>query len=138
MVRLQWQGMNEFKEALRKLPEHLANEAGEIVVASAEGAARTIQANYPQGPTGNLKRGVTVSRERSRVSTAAKVTSRAPHAHLFEFGTRRRMTNNHANRGVMPEAPASQAFIPAVIRARARMTDALIALLEREGFLVSR
>ena len=136
-VRLQWQGMNEFKEALRKLPQHLADEAADIVIATAQNAAQTIRTNYPTGPTGNLKRRVTVSQERALVSTAAKVTSRAPHAFIFEKGTGRRQTRRGANRGRMPAAPEAQAFIPAAIRARSRMVQALKAMLVREGFLVS-
>ena len=143
-VRLQWQGMNEFKEALRKLPEHLADEAAGIVVAAAQNVAREVEAGYPQGPTGNLKRGVTISQERGLVSTAAQVKSRAPHAGWFEdFRSGRRnpprprKTKRGWNRGIMPIAPISQQAIPKFIRARARMIQALVALLEREGFLIS-
>ena len=136
-VTLQWSGLNEFKEALRRLPEHLADEAGDIVIAAAEGAATTVQANYPSR-SGNLKRGVSVSRQRSRASTSARVKSGAPHAVIFEKGTGIRQNRRGANRGRMPKAPDSQAMIPTVIRARARMLASLIALLEREGFQVSR
>ena len=86
----------------------------------------------------DLKRRVTVSHERGLVSTTAKVSSRAPHAFIFEKGTRRRITNRGWNRGSMPAAPEEQAFIPAVVRARANLTTQLVAMLEREGLLVSR
>jgi hypothetical protein len=142
-VKLQWQGMNEFKEALRKLPEHLADEASGIVLAAAQRVAGEVQANYPMGATGNLKHGVTVSQERGRVSTAGRVKSRAPHASWFEeLSTGRRnppkprKTKRGWNRGIMPIAPKEQQAIPQFIRARARMRQDLKALLVREGFLV--
>jgi hypothetical protein len=137
-VQLQWNGLNEFRNALRKLPEHLAEEAAGIVEAAADGAARTIQANYPAGPTGNLKRGVRVSRDRSPAATKAVVSSRAPHAFIFEKGTTQRRTDRGFNRGRMPSAPESRAFIPVAIKARASMIGRLIELLRREGFTVNR
>lgn len=137
-VRLQWQGMEEFKEALRNLPEHLAQEAAGIVVDAAQGAARTVQTNYPQGPTGNLKRRVRVTQQRDKASVSARVLSQAPHAVIFEKGTRTRRTDRGWNRGRMPPAPESQAMIPTVIRARATMYERLIDLLKREGFEVTR
>jgi len=136
-VRLQWSGMEEFKEALRNLPEHLANEAAGVVVGAAQAAGTTVQTNYP-AKTGNLKRGVRVTQKRDRASVSARVESRAPHAVIFEKGTRLRRTDRGANRGRMPAASPEQAMIPTVIRARARMIQDLIALLEREGFKVSR
>ena len=137
-VALQWNGLDEFRDALRNLPEHLAAEAEDIVVAAATGAKLTIQTNYPLGPTGNLKRGVQLSRDRSPAQIKCVVSSRAPHAHIFEKGTDRRKNRRGANRGRMPRAPYGQAFIPAAIRARAVMTDQLVAMLRREGFLVER
>ncbi len=137
-VTLKWIGLEEFKEALRKLPENLTEEAAGIVQSVASGAAQTVQADYPRGPTGNLKARVSVTNERSRVTTKSLVRSRAPHAHLFEYGTNRRRTNKGANRGAMPKAPPTQAMIPAIVRARARLFEALITLLEREGLVVTR
>jgi Bacteriophage HK97-gp10, putative tail-component len=136
-VRLQWTGMEEFKQALRNLPEHLTTEAAEIVVSAAEGAGTTVQTNYPSR-TGNLKRGVRVTRKQDKVSVSARVESRASHATIFEKGTRTRRTNRGWNRGRMPAAPSGEAMIPTVIRARQAMLLRLIALLEREGFLVAK
>jgi hypothetical protein len=136
-VRLQLQGMTEFRAALRQLPEDLADEAGVIVQAQAENVAGQIESGYPQGPTGNLKRGVTVaSSSASRFGAGAIVRSRAPHASIFEKGTTQRRTGKGWNRGAMPQPDVSQRMIPKVIRARQRMMAALIDLVRRAGFQV--
>lgn len=137
-VRLQWSGLQEFRSALRELPEDLASEAEAIVVAHATEAERTVIAGYPEGPTGNLKRGVRLQVEGSKVGVRATLRSRAFHAHLFERGSGRRRTRTGANRGSMPAAPEQQRLVPKAIRVRARMTRALISLVERAGFKVQQ
>lgn len=136
-VRLQFDGMNEFREALRQLPEELTQEASVIVEAHAELARSAISVGYPLGPTGNLKnRVVTIHNAGRRFITKAIVKSQAPHASIFENGTKRRQTAKGANRGVMPRAPESQRMIPKVIRIRRRLMTQLIALVRRAGFEV--
>ena len=138
-VKLQIDGLSEFREALRQLPYELREEAGAIVLAIAEQAGQQIPAAYPQGPTGNLKRRVTVTKEPSSAfGVRAVVKSRAPHASIFEFGTGPRQNRAGANRGVMPPAPHDQAFIPIAIQARRRMVQALIQMLQRAGLVVTQ
>jgi hypothetical protein len=80
---------------LRKLIGEFAGEAteqGQILAdAAAERAAEEIRAAYPEGPTGNLRRGVRVVKARGesghRVLSIVKSTAR--HAHFYERGTRR-------------------------------------------------
>lgn len=134
--RLELKGLDELRRALRDLPEDLADEAGAIVLAHAEQAQQDIVRGYAEGPTGNLKRGVVVERNRSKFGSRAIVRSRAKHAHLYEFGTGRRQTQQGWNRGSMPKALAPNAMIPKVIRARRRMTEALIGLVRKAGFQV--
>lgn len=136
-VKIQWQGLSEFKQALQNLPEHLTDEASEIVISAAKGAASTVQSNYPRR-TGNLKRGVKVTTQRDKASVSARVISGAPHSIIYEKGTRRRRTDKGWNRGAMPPAPTGRAMIPTVIRARELMVQRLIDLLQREGLLVTR
>jgi bacteriophage HK97-gp10 putative tail-component len=134
--RLELDGLTELRAALRHLPAQLTAEADAIIRASADQAKREIQAAYPEGPTGNLKRGVTVQHNASKFFTSAIVRSRAKHAHLFEFGTRRR-TSRRGNRGAMPVAPEGQRMIPIAIRIRRQMVTALIDLVRRAGFEVA-
>jgi hypothetical protein len=130
---MELQGLDELRQQLRQLPEDLATEAGEIVLAHAEAAKREVETGYPTGPTGNLKRGVSVQRNRSKVTTQAIVRSKAPHAYIFEKGTVRRQTDKGLNRGRMPAARESERAIPKFIRARARMVEALKALVLKHG-----
>lgn len=136
-VRLQMDGLAEFRDALRQLPDDLAQEAGAIVSAHAEDAERRIERAYPEGPTGNLRRGVTVSQgQHSRFGASAIVRSRAKHASLWEKGTKMRRTRTGQSRGAMPQPPESNRMIPIVIRVRAQMVRSLIALVRRAGFVV--
>lgn len=131
------EGLQELRQQLRKLPEDLAREAGAIVIAHAEEAQRRIQSAYPEGPTGNLKRGVTAQHQGSALAATAIVRSRAKHAWLFENGTAPRRTQRGAYRGRMPAAPDSQQMIPIVIQARRRMVSALIQMVQKAGLEVT-
>lgn len=135
-ARVVLEGFEEFRRALRHLPETLAIEAADIVSAHASQAERSVEAAYPMGPTGNLRGRVSVDTTRGRVGVTAVLRSRAPHAHLFEFGTNRRTTQKGYNRGVMRQAPEAQRLIPIAIRERRRMYEALADMLRGQGFEV--
>jgi hypothetical protein len=130
------QGLDDLRAALHRLPGELVEEARVIVHAQAEDVGGQIQRDYPTGPTGNLKRMVTVVHASQTLAASSLVRSRAPHANIFEHGTKRRTTGRGFNRGAMPQRDASQLMIPKVIRARQRMMAALIALVRRAGFEV--
>lgn len=132
------EGLNQLRAALRSLPADLAHEAGQIVQRAAEEAKAQIENAYPEGPTGNLKRGVTIAHEQAGPFAAVSIVrSRARHAWMYEHGTVPRHTSHGANRGRMPKPPPSRQMIPIVVRARARMTNALMDLVRRAGFQVS-
>lgn len=134
--RVQMDGLAELRDQLRRLPEDLANEAGDIVLTFAEGAKREVETGYPVH-RGVLSRRVRVERNRSKVTTSAIVRSAAPHAFIFEKGTRNRVTDKGWNRGRMPAASEAQAAIPKFIRWRARMVEALKELIRTKGFEVA-
>lgn len=135
-ARVELVNIASFRDALRRLPAELQQEADAVVEAHALEAARAVQSAYPEGPTGNLKRGVTTEINRSRFFSAGIVKSRAKHAFIFEKGTQRRQTAKGFNRGAMPEAKESEQAIPKFIRIRARMTRALIDVVRRAGLEV--
>lgn len=138
-ARVTIDGRDEFRAALRNLPDALKGEAASIVVEAASQAERDITAAYPMGPTGNLKRGVTMNVESSsKFGASARVKSNAKHVHIFEKGTVVRHTNSGANRGRMPPAPSSQQMIPIVIRARRRMVQQLIDMVQKHGLVVTQ
>lgn len=133
---LRMDGLKEFYGYLRQLPDELKGEADAIVRLQAEDAKRSIQQGYPEGPTGNLKARVSVEHNSSKWGTNAIVRSRAPHAWMFENGTRERKTSRGFNRGRMPKADEAEAFIPKAIRYRRRMIEALKTVLVKAGFEV--
>ncbi len=135
-VRINLDGMNELREGLSRLPQELTAKAALVVSATAQQVGQELQANYPR-KTGALKRGVRVTIEGSSVSTRGIVRSAAPHAHLFEHGTARRLTRKGANRGVMPKGPTDELLGPRAGRARRHMVDQLIAIVREAGLETS-
>ncbi len=134
--RFKFEGLEALKVALRTLPERLTQQAAGIVTNRAYSSAGKIVAGYPLGKTGNLRKGVKV--EPVQVSgggVIARVRSVAKHAHLFEYGTQARHTDEGWNRGVMP---AQHVFVPVVVRERRQMIDELVAMVVREGIQVNR
>ncbi len=132
-----WIGMDELKKALLRLPVELTELAQQIVVEAAEGAAAEIKNAYPEGETGNLKKGVRVrSRRGGGPHTVIRdVVSSAPHAWLFENGSQTRQTALGYNRGFMPGA---NLFVPVAMRRRREMLEDLVAIVEQAGLDVRR
>ena len=136
-VRLIFDGLNELRDGLQKLPADLAAKAGRVVQDTARQVGQEVQLNYPRGKTGNLKRGVRVTFTNTNVSTSGLVRSGAPHAHIFENGTARRQTTTGANRGAMPKGPTDELVGPRAGRARKRMIEGLTEIVREAGFEVS-
>jgi hypothetical protein len=124
------------KEALRNLTGGSDGRGLAHCGRAGNGATATIKGNYAR-VSGNLDDGVSVEFSRTGVSAGAVVTSKSPHAWMYEHGTQVRHTATGANRGAMPPAPPGRAFIPEMIRARRRMYEQLADLLKRNGLLVS-
>jgi len=128
-------GLAELREALKSLPAELTREGGTIVLTAANATAQQVVAAYPTGPTGNLKRGVSVETRSDAVSAVAIVRNKARHAYIFERGTGpRRWKRNGKNTGSMPKGGV---FIPTAMEHRRRMLNSLIDLVERAGFKVT-
>lgn len=132
-VTVRFTGLEELKAALQNLPQELASEAQDIVFGAADDAAAEIIAKYP-ARTGNLRKGVKVTRKASAFVTSAVVKNSAPHAFIFENGTQARHTKIGANRGSMPPG---HVFVPTVIRHRRAMYERLKAVLVKAGLSVS-
>jgi hypothetical protein len=128
-------GMNELRETLRALPAELRQGVNQIVVGAAQQAEQDVRNGYPSR-TGNLRGGVQMETQQNGLYIAAKVASTAPHATIFEKGTKVRHTKNGANRGKMPAAPDSARMIPKAIRWRARMVTALTQYVQGLGLQV--
>lgn len=131
--RLKFEGLDELKASLRRLPFDLRDEASLTVEIAAEDAAEVIRSKYPRR-TGNLAEHVEVQIvQGSRAFAGAIIKNTAKHSFIFENGTQARHTDIGANRGSMPPG---HVFIPAVIRARRTMYERLRDMLRRKGLKV--
>src|SRR5215207_3965982 len=129
--RVQWSGLEDFKRALRMLPQELAGEAGNLVEAVANSAAVDIRSAYgAHRYTGNLQKSVRVTHRERQFGMASTVKVTAPHAHLFEFGTQARHTKAGVSRGSMPPF---NIFLPRIRRAQRQMYERLKGMLARHG-----
>jgi hypothetical protein len=133
MIQFQFKGLEALKTALRALPAELTVEASHIIEAAGNRAVLDLKRGYPV-VTGKLRDRVEVTFTQSGVSSRALVRSRAPHAHLYEYGTEARHTALGANRGRMPPR---HLFGATMARNRREMWNALRALLERAGLKVT-
>jgi hypothetical protein len=131
-------GLEELKEALRRLPQELAEEAAVIVQAQAEAAAREMDAGYAAHEwTGNLRAGLIVRQDFSSVQYGARwiVRNRAKHAFIAEHGTAfGRVTDKGVSRGKMPPL---NIFIPIAIKRRRMMVRLLADIVRRHGLQVT-
>jgi hypothetical protein len=146
-AELQWDGLAELGEWLHGLPEELQGEAASLVTYHARNAEGQLLVRYPS-VSGHLRRGVRLQQSLLKSgSVRAVLVSKAPHAHLYESGTKVRMgrggrargkgSRSHgklANRGAMP---AFHTFRDVVGPNRERLLEDLIGLLERRGFVVT-
>lgn len=127
-----WTGFDELVRALANAPEEIHSEAAAIIKEETEGAAIELATSYPK-KTGTLARRVRTEYPKDLVG---KVKSKAPHAHLWHWGTKVRRTAKGANRGQMPAANP-EPLVPISRRRRARMMRRLKDLLIRRGFTIT-
>ena len=129
-----WSGLDEFGAQLRVLPAAVTTEAGPIVLGAATDAKAAMQ--YP----GDLGARVYV-KTLPAGPFAAKVGIANPHplANIFEDGTEARhyLTKKRGVTHLTGRMPPGHVFVPAVIRARRAMYEALKALLVQHGLTVS-
>jgi len=141
MASVTWTGLDELEQALRTLPDRLTGEAQGIVRAAADEALATIASDYAGHViSGNLQRGLKRQEQSAgRYGVAYRIVSASPHAWWFEHGTMARHTAKGASRGAMwgGPRPAGHVVVPTAIRVRTQMNRHLVAMLEREGLLVT-
>ena len=126
MTGVTWQGLEAFKHELATLTPQLEAEARAINLASAEAAYAQIFQTYPRGATGNLRGGL---RLRHRPA-GSELRQRAPHGHLYEYGTTVRTNKAGANRGYMKPHPT---FYPIATTHQQHAIDAIIRRLYASG-----
>jgi hypothetical protein len=131
-ARIQWDGLNDLIRDLTNAPRDIRDEGLTIIREETEGAANEISQQYAR-KTGTLAARVTTEYPSSTILIGI-VKSRAPHSHLYEFGTKKRETNAGANRGTMPE---KEVTVPIARRRRSRMYRRLGDMLRAKGFEVT-
>jgi Bacteriophage HK97-gp10, putative tail-component len=134
-VNLRFEGLDEFRKDLHTLPADLVRETQPTIVAAAETTASALRAAYPFR-TGAMRRGVRVRTRTTAWSTAATVSSTAPTAVLWEYGTQIRRTQRGWNRGAAP-AHQGQGLYSLAIRQRRQVDKAIAAVLTHHNFRVS-
>lgn len=131
-ARVQWTGMKELIAELTDAPAEIRADGMVILREELESAADEIRAAYPQGPTGNLKRGVSVSIPNSQ-ALIGSVKSTSPESHLYEFGTQTRQSRG-GNRGAARPHPVT---VPIANQHRREMFERMKQMLANMGFQVS-
>lgn len=128
--------MAELVQMLTDAPKEIREDGMSIVKEETQAAAMEIGMAYSRhSRTGRLARQVTTEFPSTTI-LYGQVLSRAPHSHLFEFGTRKRHTDRGWNRGAVPEADP-QVTVPIAQRRRERMMRRLADVLRQRGFEVS-
>jgi hypothetical protein len=142
---LTWDGLTELRAMLRGLPEAIQQETVPLVLHHARTSEGQLLLRYPS-VSGRLRRGVSVRQTTSEHGAAAVLRSAAPHAGLYERGTKMREGRGGnatgkgsrrdgalANRGRMQR---TNTFKNVVDPSRERLYHDLVQLLVRRGFLV--
>lgn len=132
-AQVKWTGLKELITELTNAPKDVRAEGYQIMREEVEGAAAEIRNAYPQGPTGNMKRGVKVNFPSSTI-LVGEVKSTDPASHLWEFGTQARRNAAGAFRGSVRPHPTT---VPIARRRRRQMFERLKAMLTRMGYQVS-
>lgn len=128
-----WSGLEDLKTQLRALPAALTDDAAGLAAAAAEGAKADM--HYP----GDLGDRVVVKTMVSGPFAATAVITN-PHilATIFENGTQaRHYVTTKGVTHLTGQMPPGHVFVPAVLRWRRAMYDALKARLATHGLQVS-
>jgi hypothetical protein len=129
----QVEGLDDLRAALQHLPDDLTGEARAICGAAAQAAFSAIEADYPE-VTGALRRGLKLIDSSGQFTARFLVSSTAPHAHLYEYGSERiRYTHAGWSRGKMP---AQHTVTVAAVHERPVMNAQLLDMVRAHGFSV--
>jgi len=81
----------DFVKELATVPAQATADARPILERQSAAGASALRTAYPSGPTGNLRDGVSAAAKETGAEHVVEITLRsgAPHAHLYEYGTRR-------------------------------------------------
>jgi hypothetical protein len=131
-VSTTWDGMQEFRQWLLRLPPSLVRQAAPLAIRAAAATEQGARAGYPTR-SGRLVQGLSTSVQRAGefgVSVIAR--SGVRYAGTYDMGSEEpRSTRRGRNRGTMP---AGRVFVPAAERARDEMIQGITAMIAAQGF----
>jgi hypothetical protein len=134
-VRIVLDGFSEFSEMLGAMPAAFTDASRSAVQQAADRTEAETIAGYPG--TGHMRAGVKQTQEPGGDATFAVVVhSTAPEAHLWEYGTENRSTQQGWNRGAEP-AHRDQSLIAIADSHRQDMNASLAAMVSNAGFEVT-
>ena len=132
-----WNGLAEYKEQLRTLPEACTGEALHVIEGGVNGAYQAISQVYGEHHfTGTLQKRLRISplKVNAQFTTGLTLTSGSPLAWLFDHGSQARhyVTENgvtHAT-GRMPPTPI---FVSTVVKTKRKIVEQLKDMVLRRG-----
>lgn len=138
---MEWRGMDEFREELRKLPEACRGEAAKVVEAEVNGAYVTIKRVYEAHVwTGTLTRRLTISplKVQGQMTTGLVLRSGSPLAWLFDNGSKaRHYVTVNGKKHLTGSMRAYRIFGRTAAFTRRKIRGLLIAMVERHGAKVT-
>ena len=123
----------EFAAAIDRTAQAVVDEVAAVARQHAQVLAGRVRSAYPQGKTGNLRRGVTWGPNRPGARIGAWVRSNAPHVHFLEAGTAMRRNKAGANRGRVqgPGPGRYQISVPLAVAQRREFYGDVTRIVER-------
>jgi HK97 gp10 family phage protein len=132
-------GLDNFYKQLSALAKTLSPEVVEpMLMDKGEKLGDAVRDVAPQGPTGNLKKGVKVKQmdKRGDNPKSVIVKSTSPHDHLVEYGTSERYQKTTGRyTGVMPRHPF---FRPAVDANKSKLYQELFDEFQKSVLSVTK
>ena len=131
--------VSDLVDALDKASDDIKREAGRLIETAAVNTRDKVQVAFPVGPTGRLRRSVSLGRPRSFAASTSGVVVQprlvrafAPHVHIWQEGTvdRYDATRGNAYRGKSPRH--GRVFEAIAARERAEMYRQMQALVDRK------
>ena len=126
-------GLQQLLRDMERLPDGLEAAAAPVITQAAQNVAnevRSVTASLPNAGKGPWAADARLSPRVKVVqkdTLRAQMESRAPHAWLYEYGSKRRANKAGANRGVMP---ASRLVGRVASQERQRMNGQLVRLFD--------
>jgi hypothetical protein len=134
---MRWDGLKEFREELRQLPEELRGQAAKVVEGEVNAAYVTVKRVYEAHRfTGHLSRQLAIQplKRSGQLITGLVLKSGSPLAWLFDNGTQaRHYITVHGKTHLTGRMPGFHVFGRTVAFTRRKIRTLLIDMVKRHG-----